>query len=292
MKKVLFTLALLQSLTLIGCSRSPLANQVTAPNMANPSIAQGTTLPTDYSGGTGYGATSPAYGATTPAGYGAADPYGAAAGAGYGMANPYGANTGYGAAAPYGATTGFATAGCTGAMGAMPGAYGAAPTGYGAADPYAMNAGAGYGAANPYGANTGYGAAPTGYGAADPYAMNAGYGAAAPGMMTQQAVCVTQQGQAFTQEIVNKINQAGGLGGLSADDKVREALKANPQATTLLSQSPVEHRVTMVKTLLDGWAFDADKSAARQVWNTIPAQEQQRLRAQDAELAKLLKKIS
>jgi hypothetical protein len=286
MKKVLFTLALLQSLTLIGCSRSPLANQVTAPNTVNPSIAQGTTLPTDYSGGTGYGATSPAYGAaptgygaTTP-GYGAADPYGAAAG--YGAA-PYGATTGYGA------PTGFATAGCTGAMGAtMPGAYGAAPTtGYGAADPYAMNAGAGYGAANPYGA-----AAPTGYGAADPYAMNAGYGAAAPGMMTQQAVCVTQQGQAFSQEIVNKISQAGGFGGLSADDKVREALKANPQATTLLSQSPVEHRVTMVKTLLDGWAFDADKTAARQVWNTIPAQEQQRLRAQDAELAKLLKKIS
>ncbi len=166
----------------------------------------------------------------------------------------YGSNTGY-AADPY-ATGGYGS-----------------NTGY-AADPYATGG---------YGSNTGYTNGGYTNGA---YGSNTGYVNGAPQIdpMTGQPMMVSN----VSQEIISKIQAAGGYGALKSDDVVRDALKAIsiPQA---LGQSPLDHRSLIIKTLLEGYAGDEDRSYAREVWNTILPQDQQTLMAQDSTLSKLIK---
>ena len=90
-----------------------------------------------------------------------------------------------------------------------------------------------------------------------------------------------------SQQIISKIQAAGGYKARKADDEVRASLKAMsiPQA---LGQAPLDHRSLIIKTLLDGYAGKDDRSYAMQVWNTILPQDQQRLMSQDSELNKLV----
>lgn len=172
----------------------------------------------------------------------------------------YGSNTGY-AADPY-ATGGYGS-----------------NTGY-AADPYATGG---------YGSNTGYtnGAygSNTGY-TNGAYGSNTGYVNGAPQIdpMTGQPMMVSN----VSQEIISKIQAAGGYGALKSDDVVRDALKAI-SISQALGQAPLDHRSLIIKTLLEGYAGEEDRSYAREVWNTILPQDQQTLMAQDSTLSKLIK---
>ena len=153
------------------------------------------------------------------------------------------------------------------------GGYGSTP-GY-ANDPYATGNN-GYTNTPNYGNTTGYtnGA----YGAG-----NAGYGAPQIDPMTGQPIMVSN----VSQDIVSKIQAAGGSGALKSDDAVRDALKS-VSISQALGQSPLDHRVLIIKTLLDGYAGSEDRNYAKQVWATILPQDQQRLMSQDSELSKLV----
>lgn len=255
MKKVLMvSLLSLQAALLIGCSRNP--NSIAPNQMVS---TPGAALPAT---GTGAGFSDPygtgaGYGSTTPTGTGAgySDPYGAGAGAGYGSTPAYGST-------PYGN-------GCAGMNNGA--AYGAAPA-YGSPAP-AYGAGAGF--SDPYGAGAGAGA---GYGAAP------AYGTPAPMMGCDPGIA---------QQIINKIQQAGGYKGMKADNVVVDSLKTLSMPIQQAFQAaPLASRVMIIKALLDGWAASDEINYARQIWGTIMPQEQQTLTAQDAELSKLIGKVN
>ena len=162
-------------------------------------------------------------------------------------------------------------------------------------DPY----GAGYG-------NGGYAQAPLN----DPYGTGAGYGnggfTQSPGFANgqfpqngqlpngQQMTIDPVTGQPMpamsvvSQQIISEIQAAGGYRARKADDVVRDKLKGISIAQAL-GQAPLDHRSTIIKTLLDGYAGEEDRNYAMQVWNTILPQDQQNLMAQDSTLSKLVK---
>ncbi len=186
-------------------------------------------------------------------GYATTPGYNTGTGAGYGATDPYGTGGGYGATDPYG----------TGG-------------GYGATDPYGTGGGINTGYGN--GANTGYGnGVNTGYG-------NGGYGAGGIDPVTGQPM---MNNSAASQAIINKIQEAGGYRSSKADNAVREALQGM-SIQQALGTAPLEHRAMIIKTLLDGWAGDDDRTFAQQVWSTIMPQDQQQLLSQDNELSKLV----
>lgn len=202
-----------------------------------------------------------------PGGAGYAQP-GMGTGAGY--SDPYAGGTGAGYSDPYAGGAGYN-------------------------DPYGTGAGTGYN--DPYGTGAGYGQQP---GYSDPYGTGAGY--AQPGMGTgygQQPGMVggfvdpvTGQPMVDTgvsQSIMTQLQEAGGISSSKADNIVRDALKST-SVQQALGAAPLEHRTMFIKALLDGWASDDDRTVARQIWNTIMPQDQQRLLQQDGELNKLVTK--
>lgn len=196
------------------------------------------------------------------------DPY--ASGSGYGMSDPYASGSGYastpgyGSADPYGSGSGYAS---------TPG-YGTG-TGYGATDPYATG---GYGMNNGYGATNGYG------NTIDPVTGQPIGGQTMIDPVTGQPMMVNSQ---VSQQIVSKIQAAGGYRSGKADDAVRDSLKSI-SIQQALGAAPLDHKAMIIKTLLDGWASDEDRNFAQQVWNTIMPQQQQQLMSQDNELSKLV----
>jgi len=198
------------------------------------------------------GATTPGYDQGAGGGYATTPGYGQGTGTGYGA----GAGTGYND--PYGTGAG-------------------AGTGYN--DPYGTGAGAGTGYNDPYGTGAGAGYGQGGYGQTPGYGQGGGFVDPATG----QPMVDT----GASQQIINQIQQAGGVKGSKSDNVVREALEgiSIPQA---LGAAPLDHRSMIIKVLLDGWAGDDDRNFARQVWNTIMPQDQQMLLGQDAELNKLV----
>lgn len=194
---------------------------------------------------------------------GMSDPYGTGAGYGTpttGVSDPYGTGAGYGTTPGYGTGTGYGTA---------PG-YG---TGYGTnpADPY------GTGAGNGYGMGTGYG---TGAPMIDPVT-----GQPIPGSMAMDP--------GISQQIVAKIQSAGGYKALKADNVVIDFLKTMSMPIQQAFQAaPLTNRVLIIKALLDGWAGTDEVNYARQIWATIMPQEQQTLTSQDPELTKLIGKVN
>ena len=206
---------------------------------------------------------------------------GAVAGDPYGTGAGYGTGTGTGVSDPYGTGAGYGTG--TGMVN----------------DPYGTGAGYGTGTGmvnDPYGTGAGYGAG-TGY--QDPYGTGAGYGQPGmgtgygqPGMGQGYVDPVTGQPMVDTgvsQSIMTQLQEAGGISSSKADNIVRDALKAT-SVQTALGAAPLEHRTMFIKALLDGWAGDEDRTIARQIWNTILPQDQQRLLQQDGELNKLVTK--
>ena len=135
-------------------------------------------------------------------------------------------------------------------------------------DPYA-NGGINTGVNNQYGTGT-YANGVSGVNQIDP--------------LTGQPIINASQ---VSQQIISKIQAAGGSGALKADDAVRESLKGISVQQSL-GQSPLEHRSTIIKTLLDGYATQEDRSFAMEVWNTILPQDQQNLMSQDSELSELV----
>lgn len=271
-KAFLLSLLSLQAALLIGCSRNPasvMPNQmVSTPGAALPTTGTGAGYSDPYGTGTGTG-----YG-TTP---GYSDPYGT--GSSYGTTPGYGTGTGYGTTPGYsdpygtGAGTGYGTtpgygAGCTGMN-----------TGYGAGNSYGVTPG--------YGTGAGYGTAP---GYSDPYGT--GYGTT-PALGTGMPYGNNACDPGISQQIVTKIQSAGGYKALKADNVVVESLKTLSMPIQQAFQAaPLTNRVLIIKTLLDGWAGSDEVNYARQIWNTILPQEQQTLSAQDPELAKLVSKMT
>jgi len=202
-----------------------------------------------------------------------------------GISDPYGTGAGYGTG--YGSpTTGVADPYGTGA------GYGTG-TGYGAnpADPYGTGAG--------YGTGTGYGANP-----ADPYGTGAGYGTGT-GYGTGAPMIDPVTGQpipggmgmgmdpGISQQIITKIQAAGGYKALKADNVVVDFLKTLSMPIQQAFQAaPLTNRVLIVKALLDGWAGTDEVNYARQIWATVMPQDQQTLTSQDPELTKLIGKVN
>ncbi|MGV3523582.1 MAG: hypothetical protein ACO1RX_05125 [Candidatus Sericytochromatia bacterium] len=205
------------------------------------------------------------------------DPY--ANGAGYAS----GTGTGYATGTdPYAATNPYGTVG-TDPYAANP--YGTTPTtgGYGMADPYA-NGGYGAGAGTGYGAgvNTGYG---NGMGMGQPM-LDPVTGQPVIDPMTGQPMMVNS---VISQQIVTKIQAAGGYRGGKADSAVVDSLKST-SVQQAFGSAPLDHRALAIKSLLDGWTTSEEKSIAQQIWNTILPQQQQTLLGQDAELSNLVTK--
>lgn len=203
--------------------------------------------------GTGFVDPNAGYGAGT----GFVDPN-AGYGAGYnttypqtGVTDPYGTGAGYGQTYPQ-----------TGA-------------GYGQTYP---QTGAGYGTTYP---QTGYG---TGYGT--------GTGQPVIDPMTGQPMIDPNTGMpmmnnGMSQQIVSKIQQAGGYRGTKADSAVTDSLKGT-SVQQAFAGSPLEHRTLAIKALLDGWCTDEEKNFATQIWSLVMPQEQQVALSSDAELSKLV----
>lgn len=175
--------------------------------------------------------------------------------------------TGAGYSDPYGAGAGYGTG-----------------TGTGYSDPYGAGAGTGYGTTpgytDPYGAGAGYGTAPA-------YGTGAGYGT---GTAYGTNPCMDP---GISQQVITKIQAAGGYKALKADNVVIDYLKTLSMPIQQAFQAaPLTNRVLIIKTLLDGWAGSDEVNYARQIWNTIMPQDQQTLTGQDPELAKLVQKLN
>jgi hypothetical protein len=196
---------------------------------------------------------------------GISDPYGT--GAGYGTGTGYGTPT-TGVADPYGTGTGYGT---------TPG------TGYGTTPGYGTGTGYGANPADPYGTGAGYGAG-TGYGNGAPM-IDPVTGQPIPGGMGMDP--------GISQQIITKIQAAGGYKALKADNVVVDFLKTLSMPIQQAFQAaPLTNRVLIVKALLDGWAGTDEVNYARQIWATVMPQDQQTLTSQDPELTKLIGKVN
>lgn len=202
--------------------------------------------------GTGYADPNMGYAGGTGTGYGTSTGY----------ADPYATGTGYGT----GTGTGYADPYATGT-------YPQTGTGYGTTYP---QTGTGYGTGTAYGTGTGYGT--VGTPVIDP--------------MTGQPMIDPMTGQpmmnnGMSQQIVSKIQQAGGYRGSKADSAVTDSLKGT-SVQQAFAGSPLEHRTLAIKALLDGWCTAEEKTYATQIWNLVTPQEQQMALSSDAELSKLV----
>jgi hypothetical protein len=251
MKKTILALSVIQTLLLVGCG-----GQQGMPGQVMPGYANG-----GYATGTGNGyASTPGY---------SNDPY--ATGGGYASTPGY-SNDPYATGGGYASTPGYSNDPY-----ATGGGYASTP-GY-SNDPYATGNN-GYANTPNYGANTGY---TNGVNGAYGTGTNTGYGNTQIDPMTGQPIMVSN----VSQDIISKIQAAGGSGALKSDDVVRDSLKSI-SISQALGQSPLDHRVLIIKTLLDGYAGTEDRNYAKQIWGTILPQDQQRLMSQDSELSKLI----
>ncbi|MGE3726700.1 MAG: hypothetical protein AB7I41_14165 [Candidatus Sericytochromatia bacterium] len=204
---------------------------------------------------------------------GISDPYGTGAGygTGYGtpttgVTDPYGTGAGYGTGTGYGTTPGYGTG-----------------TGYGTTPGYGTGTGYGTNPADPYGTGAGYGTG-TGYGTGAPM-IDPVTGQPIPGGMGMDP--------GISQQIITKIQAAGGYKALKADNVVIDFLKTLSMPIQQAFQAaPLTNRVLIVKALLDGWAGTDEVNYARQIWATVMPQDQQTLTSQDPELTKLIGKVN
>lgn len=195
--------------------------------------------------------------------------------------DPYGTGSGYlpttGTSDPYGTGTGTYPTTGTDPYGTGTGAYpttGTSP--YGTTYP---NTGTTY-------PNTGTGYPTT----TSPYGAGTGQYVVDP--MTGQPMIDPMTGQpmvnnGLSQQLVTKIQAAGGYKGSKADNTVVDFLKSN-SVQQVFGAAPLTDRALAIKSLLDGWCTADEKNYAQQIWNTILPQDQQTLLAQDTDLSKLV----
>lgn len=197
-----------------------------------------------------------------------------------GISDPYGTGAGYGTTPTTGVTDPYGTGA----------GYGTTPgTGYGTTPGYGTGTGYGTNPADPYGTGAGYGTTP-GYG------TGTGYGTGAPMIdpVTGQPIPGSMGvDPGISQQIITKIQAAGGYKALKADNVVVDFLKTLSMPIQQAFQAaPLTNRVLIVKALLDGWAGTDEVNYARQIWSTVLPQDQQTLTSQDPELTKLIGKVT